>query len=145
MELPLIPRKFLADFVRGYFDGDGTIAFEGVSNGPYNRLKVIFTSGSKKFLVSLAESIKREGISKEGDVYDSHRSYQLIYRSRNALSVLKFIYSRLEKGKGLFLERKYHIYRKLISEPHALGCANLFDRQSKIWHYDTNRRRTQVA
>ncbi|MFH1190350.1 MAG: LAGLIDADG family homing endonuclease [Candidatus Omnitrophota bacterium] len=145
MKLPYVPHKFLSDFIRGYFDGDGTIAIENVSNRPHNRLKVIFTSGSKNFLISLAESIKDEGISKEGDIYDSHRSYQLLYRSRNALSVLKFIYSGFEKEKCLFLERKYFKYRKLISEPCALGCANLFDRHSKIWHYNTNRRRTQVA
>ena len=137
MRLPIIPRKFLSDFVRGYFDGDGTIAFENVNNRPYNRLKVIFTSGSKEFLVSLAGSIKNKDIGKEGDVYNSHRSYQLLYRSIDAFNVLKFIYSTVDKNDSLYLDRKYRKYKQLVTAPDKIRCGNLFDRSSRIWSYRT--------
>ena len=59
MRFPQAPQKYLSDFIRGYFDGDGTITFENMRNSPYNRLKVIFTSGSKDFLLSLAHILRK--------------------------------------------------------------------------------------
>ena len=145
MEFPRVPNNLFPDFVRGYFDGDGTIAVENMKNKPYNRLKVIFTSGSKKFLSSLSGILKKHCTDKKAKVYDSRRSYQLIYRSREALDVLSFMYGTLREESELYLDRKYNKYKGLISNSQAFRCGNLFDRNSKIWSYGLKRRRTQEA
>lgn len=137
MRFPEIPYKFLPDFVRGYFDGDGTITFEKVKGRNSNRLKVIFTSGSKVFLLSLALALEKACAIKLAKIYNSHRSYQLIYRSKEALNVLNFIYGMLSDSKGPYLERKYNKYKQLIVNPVAVKCINIFDRNSKIWTYGT--------
>ena len=134
MELPHIPYRFLSDFVRGYFDGDGCVAFENMKNRPHNKLKAIFTSGSKNFLVSLSKILKNRCLGKLNKVYDSHRSYQLIYNSIDALKILEFIYSKVETRNLLYLDRKYYKYKNLISYPDVCRCGNLFDKQSRIWN-----------
>jgi intein/homing endonuclease len=134
MELPHIPYRFLSDFVRGYFDGDGCMAFENTKNKPYNRLKVIFTSGSKNFLCSLASVLKVRCIGSLGSVCDSHNSYQLLYRSINALKILEFIYAKTEERKLLYLDRKYNKYKTMTLYPDIFRCSNLFDRQSRVWN-----------
>lgn len=133
MNLPIMRRKYLSDFIRGYFDGDGSIIIEEVKNGPYNRLKVIFTSGSKNFLLALSNSLKHCCKGDIAKVYDSHRSYQLVYRSICALNVLRFIYSSVGKNGSLYLDRKYYRYRQLIKTPNKIRCGNLFNRSSRIW------------
>lgn len=134
MALPHIPYRFLSDFVRGYFDGDGCIAFEKMKNKPHDRLKVIFTSGSKDFLCSLSHLLKIRCLGESGSVYNSHRSYQLLYRSINALKVLEFIYGKVERNNLLCLDRKYNKYINLVLNPDAFRCGNLMDRRSRVWH-----------
>ena len=135
MQFPDVPSHVLADFIRGYFDGDGTITIESLKHSPHNRLKVIFTSGSKDFLSSLATKLKNECIDKLGRVINSNRSYQLIYRSRDALKVLDFIYGPTAKKDTLSLERKHKRYRLLKLDPNRLKCGNLFDKKSRLWAY----------
>jgi intein/homing endonuclease len=134
MEFPQVPYRFLPDFVRGYFDGDGCLAFEKMKNRPHDRLKVIFTSGSKRFLDSLEYALKTRCLGKTSKVYDSHNSYQLSYRSKDALKVLEFMYSKAGERNLLYLDRKYNKYKRLALNPGAFRCANLFDRQSRIWN-----------
>jgi len=134
IKFPYVPYSFLSDFVRGYFDGDGCIAFEKVKNRPYNRLKVIFTSGSKDFLESLSKKLKQRCIGKIGRVYDSHQSYQLIYNSVVAAKLLEFMYSKVWERRLLYLDRKYLKYKKLFFAPGACRCENIFDRQSRAWN-----------
>jgi hypothetical protein len=45
VEFPEVPQRYLHDFIRGYFDGDGCIMrLKG------NRINSAFTCGSKQFL-----------------------------------------------------------------------------------------------
>lgn len=133
MELPRIPYRFLSDFVRGYFDGDGCIAIEKTKNRPHNRLRAIFTSGSKNFLVSLSKILKQRCIGKTGKIYDSHRSYQLIYSSVDAAKLLEFMYSKVRERKLLYLDRKYDKYQNLMLCSAGYKCENLFDKRSRVW------------
>jgi hypothetical protein len=48
IKFPEIPKEYLPDFIRGYFDGDGCIM--RLKN---NRVNSAFTCGSKDFLVKL--------------------------------------------------------------------------------------------
>jgi hypothetical protein len=116
-----------------------------MKNKPHNRLKIIFTSGSKNFLLSLADALKPHSGGRVGQVYNSHRSYQLLYRSIGAIKVLDFMYNSMREKASLCLDRKYKSYKDLIANPEHFRCGNIFDRSSRIWNYNTNWRRTQVA
>ena len=137
MNLPRIQHEYLPDFIRGYFDGDGSIIVEDVKSRPHNRLKVIFTSGSKDFLLSLSDHLKHCCVGGGARVCNSHRSYQLLYRSIDALNVLKLIYSTIDQNGSLYLDRKYRKYKQLVTAPNEIRCGNLFDRSSRVWSYRT--------
>ena len=63
--MPKIPRKYLADFIRGNFDGDGCVFIE-MRRRKDNKenfvrcLKITFSSGSKKFLEQLSDCLGTE-------------------------------------------------------------------------------------
>lgn len=96
VEFPKVPNEFLPDFIRGYFDGDGSIMqIKG------NRLNSAFTSGSKKFLDQLLEILKKEaGI--EGGSYDPS-SYTLRFGKKDTIRLGKYMY---KDNPELFLKRK---------------------------------------
>ncbi|MBY0539220.1 LAGLIDADG family homing endonuclease [Patescibacteria group bacterium] len=96
VKMPEIPNRFLNDFVRGYFDGDGCVYIEkarGEKGGKILKgMRVIFTSGSKKFLEALEKKIcERAGIKKK-KVTVARRSFQLRYSTDDGVTLFKFLY-----------------------------------------------------
>src|SRR3989338_7390684 len=112
---PEVPASYLADFIRGYLDGDGSVIIEKYKKDSDNRrLKAIFTSGSKRFLESLDKYLQDYCCIDGPNLYNSHNSYQLVYRSWKAKKVLEFIYKNVKVP--LYLKRKYFTYKKAIKE-----------------------------
>ena len=96
VDFPKVPNEFLPDFIRGYFDGDGSIM--QLKN---NRLNSAFTSGSKKFLDQLLEILRKEA-SIEGGSYDPS-SYTLRFGKKDTIRLGKYMY---KNNPELFLKRK---------------------------------------
>jgi len=103
-----ISSQYLGEFIRGYFDGDGSITFN--KNGRW--IRVIFTSGSRDFLKQLSKRIAESLKIRERPIYISHYSYQLCYFTQEGLKLLNFIYKKAGRD-NLYLDRKYDFYRKL--------------------------------
>lgn len=96
IEFPNIPKEFLPDFIRGYFDGDGCIM-----NLKNNRINSAFTSGSKKFLYSLLKILKEEaGVI--GGSYDVS-SCSIKFGKKDTLRIGEYMY---KDNPELFLLRK---------------------------------------
>lgn len=115
MTFPAVPDFYMADFIRGYFDGDGSVVIDRYKkNKPGKRLKAIFTSGSKEFLQKLDGCLQKCSNIDGSNFYNSHRSFQLIYRRSKAKKVLDFIYKDL--GDNLYLRRKYLFYNRALRE-----------------------------
>lgn len=93
---PTIPEEYLADFIRGYFDGDGS-----VMNLKNNRLNSVITSGSKAFLDDLLKILK-EKAGVEGGSYDPS-SKSIRFGKRDTLRLGEFMY---KNNPELFLLRK---------------------------------------
>lgn len=96
MDFPNIPKEYLSDFIRGYFDGNGCIMrLKG------NRINSAFTSGSKKFLDKLHIILKEEaGI--EGGSYDPS-CVSLKFGKKDSLKLGNYMY---KNDPELFLLRK---------------------------------------
>lgn len=109
MRLPKIPKQYLEFFLRGYFDGDGSI----VSYIPKRRLSInvslVFTSGSNTFLTQLAETLKRKFKYNPKIIYRNKGAYVLKYSKRQSLQLLSFMYKNLNKAP--FLDRKYKTFQ----------------------------------
>ena len=98
IEFPDVPRKFLPDFVRGYFDGDGSVFFVKYARTKDKRLtrelRTNFTSGSRRFLDQLMLVLNKEiglPIKKLG-VYDNSSSFKLGYGMKDSDTLLRYMY-----------------------------------------------------
>lgn len=109
MVFPSIPNEYLGDFIRGYFDGDGSIA---LTNTRYNTYaQVSFTSGSVEFLNTLQEKLQEHNIRSQiyKDGRSNNNSYYLRATKRSEIEKLfSFMYNDLVNVG--FLQRKYDKY-----------------------------------
>lgn len=118
IEFPSIPDNFLADFLRGYFDGDGSVHFITYKRTKDKReqtdLRSNFTSGSPKFLNALRDLLTRRlGLyPRKVCVYGNGNQWKLGYGSMDTLKLLKFMYY---SGCSLYLARKeiYSHYQRI--------------------------------
>lgn len=96
VQFPNVPKEFLPDFIRGYFDGDGCIM-----NLKGGRINSAFTCGSYDFLMSLWRILKEEA-GVEGGSYDAS-CYSLKFGKKDSIKIGEYIY---QNNPELFLERK---------------------------------------
>lgn len=96
IRLPEVPERHFADYLRGYFDGDGCINY-----GRYrykdrrsSKYHIIFrlTSASKDFLTALSGSIVALVGTKGKTLFASGDAYNLAYSTRDSLRILEYIY-----------------------------------------------------
>lgn len=97
---PLVPAKVLSHFVRGYFDGDGCIAYGSyVHSGtkvPTRQLFVQFVSGSRRFLQGLHDALRNVDAVAGGSLSLASSGFHLQYSTRDAIRLHQFIYPRYD-------------------------------------------------
>ncbi len=114
---PKIPKKYLSDFIRGYFDGDGGVWVGFKNKQSMHKIYTIstcFTSGSKEFLISLKKVLYTLDIS-GGSLVNKQRGFDLKYSVKDSLKLYKIMYNG---RSALFLKRKkdkFESYMKMRS------------------------------
>jgi len=114
LRYPKVPRSFLGDFVRGYFDGDGNVWVGEVHKDRKKRMTVIqcsFTCGSEDFLFCLHKRLQLHGC-KGGSLFHSQRAWRLRYSVRDSILLYHLMYRRC--SGGLFLDRKRKRFEEYI-------------------------------
>lgn len=104
-----VPQKFIKDFIRGYFDGDGSIV---LSKNSIN-FKIC---GTKEFLTGVIDELNKN-ISNYEFKYqlykrknDNKNNYYLSFGGRlKTLAVVSWMY----ENSNIYLDRKYELYLKL--------------------------------
>jgi intein-encoded DNA endonuclease-like protein len=112
MNFPKVPKKYLTDFVRGYFDGDGNV-WVGIGHKDQKETLVIqtsFTSASNSFLKGLREALLDQGIN--GSLTCRKSYSRLSYSILASIELYAFMYKNCESG--LFLSRKRRVFEKFI-------------------------------
>lgn len=104
---PKIPNKLLKDFLRGYFDGDGTVVLR--RNNYPSKLVVIFYTSSRKMALflhkTMGEVLGKLYRAKLGTKMAHLKTpYYVVYMGHKA-SVALFEY--MYKDADIYLERKY--------------------------------------
>lgn len=117
VRFPDLPHKYLPEFVRGYFDGDGCVFLERMirktdSKQVIKRLHTSFTCGSKKFLENLNTHL-RDRIGINSKIYMNTRSFQLRYSTQSSIALFKVMYGTPHVLK---LDRKYNRFREFFIE-----------------------------
>jgi len=116
---PKLATKYIRHFVRGYFDGDGSVYinrtktnYKGVINH-YEYINASFTTGSENFAKQLLMVLNNKGINanlvKDSREYNDSW-YVKIYDKK---SIGKF-YNWIYRDAGLYLERKQLIFNDMI-------------------------------
>jgi len=102
-EFPDVPKEYLADFIRGYFDGDGSILLESNANY-FPTLRISIASGSFKFLKKMETILKDIEIISYVNKSKNVGTVVLRMTTFNALKFGFFIYS----GKSdIKIDRKF--------------------------------------
>ncbi|OGZ74062.1 MAG: hypothetical protein A3A98_02200 [Candidatus Staskawiczbacteria bacterium RIFCSPLOWO2_01_FULL_40_39] len=109
VDLPKIPEEYFSEFVRGYFDGDGSVTISNYIRKDRNNTKrrIIlsgFTSGSKEFLRNMHLELKKFAFIIGGTFHFSGRGYRLYFSVTDSLKLYNFMYRKVEND--LFLSRK---------------------------------------
>lgn len=114
LEFPKIPQEYLPHFIRGYFDGDGSMFKR--SNGV-----TISLIGTKNFIFGMGNEINKQigikinTITKNNNTKAKNASWLISwYKHSDVLTFLNFIYCG-----NIFLKRKkefFDMYKKDITE-----------------------------
>ena len=118
ISFPYVPKKLLPDFIRGYFDGDGSVFFVKYIRTKDKRLtrelRTNFTSGSREFLDELMKVLHNEinlPLKKLG-VFNNGSSLKLGYGMKDSDTLLNYMYY---KGFLIGLKRKAIFVSKIPS------------------------------
>lgn len=112
----VIPDEYKIDFIRGYFDGDGSIGYMYPTNSRGKRsetaqIRFRICSGSESILKLIVDEFERLGI-KRVNIHNSKNKtlYNIEYSTKSALEIYKIIYYE----GAMFLNRKKNKFDEII-------------------------------
>lgn len=115
LAVPYILEKYFADFVRGYFDGDGHVWVGLIHKKRKTKtlvIQTVFTSCSLQFLEKIKNRL--EICVGHGFVLKGNGNYyRLVYSIKSSLKLYYFMYNNLGTSK-LFLQRKKGVFEKYM-------------------------------
>jgi len=114
--LPPTPKKYFGHFVRGYFDGDGSVHFNRYwSKWHKKRVWVFtsrFTSGCRLFLVNLHRKLCSHGLL-GGYITRKTKGFELVFSRHDSLALHRLMYHTAPISP-LYLPRKRHKLERAI-------------------------------
>lgn len=108
-----VPQKYFNSFVRGFFDGDGTVYTYKVNNTP--QVKVDFISTSYSFISDLNSRIcdnLRIPLKNIHKQIPKNRKKLLKYSICFYIDDCERLYKFMYKSASVFLDRKHRIFKK---------------------------------
>lgn len=112
VKFPTMSSEYVSHFIRGYFDGDGSICKSG------NCWRASFTTGSGEFINSVKDNLEKLVLVSIQKIYkhQTANAYNLYYHSKDDLNKLfHFFYDNYTLNNNLFLNRKYENFKKAVN------------------------------
>lgn len=106
VQFPEVPKKYMRHFIRGYFDGDGSIRKEMQNT-------ITFTCGSMPFLEKLDKILLDNDIQKTNFRADKRSNGCEIILSRKVeiIKLCHYMYDNLDES-DIYMKRKYDIAKE---------------------------------
>lgn len=105
---PLIPKKYVWDYIRGFFDGDGCVYISKTSYP--SKLHTLFYTGSIHMAKFLIETIKKYLKEYKGNIMNKKdkNAYVLHFGQKHSEVIFHYMYN----NATIFMDRKYRIFLK---------------------------------
>jgi hypothetical protein len=141
MQFPDVPEEFVWDFIRGCWDGDGSIMLEGAS------LVVAYTSGSFGFVSTMRERMQNYDLGRltiytrqPDGVKTKNLSYSMKIKGKKAVQFCVYLYDRVPSN--LILTRKFLVYEYWRKpgereQSHASRLGHMMDVEAFDWSSQT--------
>lgn len=114
-----VPKQFRRDFIRGYFDGDGSITIQNAKNSTYKKPTIQFL-GTSDFLNGIAKVFEEElNIPFKNPEKTKTKINCLRYRTKQARIIMDYLYDGV--SNTLYLSRKKEKYDKYKKEVQRLS------------------------
>lgn len=114
-----MPEEYELDFIRGYFDGDGSVGgqYPSNSNGIKTKklqIRVRICSGGSKILEQIRDVFSKHGLKhKKVKSYKNRENYfEICYSTYESIKIYELLYS----DSLMFLKRKKDRFLELINE-----------------------------
>lgn len=108
---PSVPREYIWDYIRGFFDGDGCVY---ISTTPYpSKLHTLFYTGSVHMAKFLIETIKKYLKEYKGNIMKKKdkNAYVLHFGQKHSEVIFHYMYN----NETIFMDRKHNIFLKGIA------------------------------
>jgi hypothetical protein len=113
VKFPRIPQEYVRHFIRGCWDGDGSVYYE--KRRPHY-LKAHFISGSQLFIKRMEEHLKKAGLPAR-TIYktkDKRPSYYIRYSGSQCKRLYHFLYDNAPPTQ--YLERKFSLFKSFAEK-----------------------------
>ncbi len=115
LKFPKVPYKYLSHFVRGHFDGDGSIVFGHYKRKNRNNKTALliltsFVCGNREFLKELSKKLSSFAHLGKGSLKQkmNNNAYQLSYSINDSKKLFNFMYGDQNSfNRNFCLKRKY--------------------------------------
>jgi transcriptional regulator with XRE-family HTH domain len=107
IDFPNIPQRYVRHFIRGCWDGDGSVYVEKITN----QIRATFVSGSIAFIEGMLFELEKAGL-KRRKIYTSegkNPSYSFRYSPSDCKLLYHFLYDYVPSK--LYLERKHKVFK----------------------------------
>lgn len=116
LRFPVVLNEFLADFIRGCFDGDGSIIVwrDPRWKHPW-QIRTVFCSGSHIFLDDMQKRLREVAGLSNGSIQKSTRSHNLCYSIADSVKLYNFMYSN-KNDTVLYISdklKKFKFFRRI--------------------------------
>lgn len=116
VKLPEVPQKYLPDFIRGVFDGDGSIYYD--TRSPEFPIRTKFVSSSPSFIYALEQKLQELGLPPR-KIYEQKTkntiSYMFKYGHKDSLRLFQVIYDDMS-NTTIYMPRKYNKFIEKMSK-----------------------------
>lgn len=103
-----IERKYMIDFIRGYWDGDGTICTAGAKS-----IKSSLCSAKKETLITILKFLEEEYNIPQVNIQEMQKVNKLYYFQYSVNATKKLFKALYYKKDLLYLQRKYNKFYEL--------------------------------
>lgn len=112
-----IPQEYELDFIRGYFDGDGSVGAQLPKSKRAQtetiQIRVRICSGSYKILEYIRDTLMKYGFNTKTIVKRGNKTlFEICYSTKESLLFFEKVYN----SESLYLQRKYDKFSELIQQ-----------------------------